>query len=149
MMRCVLIFALLVSSGCTLALTRRPAQIVAPLGVQVLTAVEAAQSAIIRLGRDGLIPPEQERPAIEATVKIGHAGKRLAVALRAIDNAQTAVARAQATGEVSALLEALSGLLWEVLAPITDGSVRGQVTALLREVSGLLLTISGAIVRAG
>ena len=99
-------------------------------------------------GSIGRIPPDQERAALQATVKIGHAGKRLASALRTMDRAQSAIEKAAAGGEVSALLDTINGLIFDALAPFTDSTVRAQVAGLLKEVNALLLTIAGAIARA-
>jgi len=134
------------SSGCAV-LTKRPAHVVAPLGVQVLSAVEAAQDVIIALGRAGTIPPDQERLALTATVKIGYAGRRLATALRTLDSAQSELIKAQATGEVSAVLDVINGLIFDALTPFTDAMVRAQIAVLLREINALIIAISGAIVR--
>ena len=142
-----LLTILSLSAGCSLSAGARPAHAIAPIGVQVLAATEAAQDTIIALGQAGRIPPEQERLALKATVAIGHAGKRLAVALRTMDAAQSAVEHARATGEVSALLDVINGLVFDAMAPFTDVSVRTQVAGLLKEVNTLLLTIAGAIAR--
>lgn len=147
--RLILSLAVLLAQGCAVSLQRRPAQVVAPIGVQLMSAVEAAVDVVIGLGKAGTIPPDQERRALEAAGKIGHAGKRLASALRTLDGAQDAVIKAQSAGEVSALLDVLNGLVFDMIAPFTDASVRVQVAGLLREVNALLLAISGAIVRAG
>jgi len=138
---------LTLQSGCALTLARRPAHAIAPLGVQVLTAVDAAQDVIIALGQAGTIPPAQERAALKATVAIGYAGKKLASALRTMDAAQSALEQAQASGEVGALLDVINGLIFEALAPFTDTTVRAQVAGLLKEVNALLLAIAGAIAR--
>lgn len=141
------VIALILSQGCALSLSQRPAHTVAPIGVQVSTAVEAAQDVIIGLADAGLIPHDQARKAVKATVDIGYAGRKLVAALRTLDSAQSAVIQARATGEVTALLDVINGLLFDAVAPFTDAGVRAQVAGLLREINTLLLAIAGAVVR--
>jgi HAMP domain-containing protein len=139
--------ALLLTSGCSLALRSRPAHVIAPLGVQILATVEQTQETIIRLTDAGTIPVEEGRKAVRGTVAILHAGKRLAAALRVLDSAQSALEKARASGEVTAVLDVINGLIFDVLGSFSGGSVQAQIGALLKEINALVIQIAAVAVR--
>lgn len=136
---------LVLVSGC--AAHTRPAQSFVPVGVQLVATVGSVRETVLALGKSGLISPDQERKAVESITKAEGTCKQLVVTLQALDQAQTALEQTKVIVELTTLLHILNELVFEILAPFSDVTVRLQIAGLLREVNALMLTLSGAVLK--